>query len=409
MQKIKKILMVTHEPIGPGSGGATQSARYIQESLSKDKGFEITIASAANYGEIANNGTPFGVNEFGDILVESHTEHDFQVSPADALKWLEVFENLNPDIIHLHHLKNIGIELPFLIKKALPRCKIVLSLHDYGIICMANAILKDSDGRSCYGASPRKCSSCIKSSMGRVINRQFYIRKGLEFVDQFLAPSKFLKEMYVKHDFAGSKIVFLPNLIKETEAIKNSQLKPWSSNKDTIHLQYIGQVLPHKGIKTLLDASLLLEKEILNLELTITISGSIPFSFRDFVNDHEAVTRRLVSVTGAYENSEVSRILRNTDVVVVPSLWFENDPLVIEEARLARVPVIASDIGALREKVADAGIGWNFQMGNSQALATLISKVARDRQSLNETRSRIPTNPDRTILYSQLYSNLLVK
>jgi len=70
----------------------------------------------------------------------------------------------------------------------------------------------------------------------------------------------------------------------------------------------------------------------------------------------------------------VGRVLAETDVVVVPSLWYENSPVVIQEAFAAGIPVVASNIGALPEKVGSAG--WLFSAGNVDELRELVQHIA---------------------------------
>ena len=67
---------------------------------------------------------------------------------------------------------------------------------------------------------------------------------------------------------------------------------------------------------------------------------------------------------GRYEQHELGRILAEVDVVVVPSIWYENAPLVIREAFLAHTPVITADFGGMREWVADGVNGLLFEPRN---------------------------------------------
>ena len=68
-------------------------------------------------------------------------------------------------------------------------------------------------------------------------------------------------------------------------------------------------------------------------------------------------------------------ILDSVDAIVVPSTWWENSPVVIEEALARRVPVICSDIGGMAEKVRDGIDGWHFQAGSANSLADVIARV----------------------------------
>jgi len=84
-------------------------------------------------------------------------------------------------------------------------------------------------------------------------------------------------------------------------------------------------------------------------------------------------------------------MLDEVDAVVVPSTWWENSPVVIEEALARRVPVICSDIGGMAERVRDGVDGWHFAVGNSSSLAEVIGRVA-DAASATLPGMRRPTS-----------------
>jgi glycosyltransferase involved in cell wall biosynthesis len=75
---------------------------------------------------------------------------------------------------------------------------------------------------------------------------------------------------------------------------------------------------------------------------------------QEFIEKLEAAETN-VTYAGFYEESHVDRLMQGVDVVVVPSIWWENSPVVIEEALRNRRPVICSDIGRMAEKSARRG------------------------------------------------------
>ena len=85
--------------------------------------------------------------------------------------------------------------------------------------------------------------------------------------------------------------------------------------------------------------------------------------------------------------------MRSVDVVLVPSLWWENSPLVIQEALRNRRPVICSDIGGMAEKVRDGIDGFHFPVGNVAALAALLRRLAEDRKPLTTLTFRLAGQP----------------
>jgi glycosyltransferase involved in cell wall biosynthesis len=79
-----------------------------------------------------------------------------------------------------------------------------------------------------------------------------------------------------------------------------------------------------------------------------------------------------VTLAGKYRHADLPRLMAEVDWVVVPSRWWENSPLVIQEAFLHKRPVICSDIGGMAEKVADGVDGLHFRAGDPRSLAQVL-------------------------------------
>ena len=117
-----------------------------------------------------------------------------------------------------------------------------------------------------------------------------------------------------------------------------------------------------------------------------------------------------VRYVGPYEQGQVDRLMAAMDVVVVPSIWWENSPVVIQEAFRNRRPVICSDIGGMAEKVRDGIDGFHFPAGNALALARLIERLAAEPEKLQAMREgmQIPPRPAETAgQHLALYQRLL--
>ena len=87
--------------------------------------------------------------------------------------------------------------------------------------------------------------------------------------------------------------------------------------------------------------------------------------------------------------------LAATDVLVVPSTWYENAPLVISEAFAAAVVVVASNQGALAEKVRDGIDGLLFPRGDAAALAAVLQRLAGDQGLVDRLRLGAPRHASR--------------
>jgi glycosyltransferase involved in cell wall biosynthesis len=75
---------------------------------------------------------------------------------------------------------------------------------------------------------------------------------------------------------------------------------------------------------------------------------------------------------------------------VIPSIWWENSPLVIQEAFFHRRPIICSDIGGMAEKVTDGVNGIQFRRGNAHSLAGAMRRAAETPGLWDQLRAGIP-------------------
>ena len=149
---------------------------------------------------------------------------------------------------------------------------------------------------------------------------------------------------------------------------------------------YLGSLAWQKGVHVLVEAFI----GIPAADATLRIYGS-PDVFPDYAARlHQIADPANTSFEGLVPNEEVGRVLAEADVVIVPSLWYENSPVVIQEAFTAGVPVIASQIGALTEKVQHGVDGLLCTPGDVGALReTLRSFIERPGQ-IEGFRTRIP-------------------
>jgi glycosyltransferase involved in cell wall biosynthesis len=98
--------------------------------------------------------------------------------------------------------------------------------------------------------------------------------------------------------------------------------------------------------------------------------------------------------------------MQSVDVVLMTSIWWENSPVVIQEAFRNRRPVICPDIGGMAEKVRDGIDGFHFLVGSAIALASLVRRLASDHsivEKIVETMAAPPTPKDIVEAHLQLY------
>jgi glycosyltransferase involved in cell wall biosynthesis len=290
--------------------------------------------------------------------------------------------------------------------RALPQVKCYYSIHEFLAICHHHGQMVTRPAQIlCTQASAEGCTTCYPQHL----RTQFALRKRafLEVLGAFdghVSPSRFLIQRFAEWGLPAEHMTVIENGLHEVTTLARG-LRPegvWTFG-------YFGQINPFKGLDVLLDAAELLAADKQPKTLRIRIHGNlvgVPQSFRD---RFERVQRELPFVTynGPYNGDSVYRLMTDCDYVVVPSKWWENSPVVIQEAFAVRTPVICSGIGGLAEKVANGVAGLHFKVGDAADLVRAL-KVAADPKLSDKLRSGIPpvsSGADMARQYLRLFAN----
>ncbi|WP_374367387.1 glycosyltransferase family 4 protein [Dongia sp.] len=292
---------------------------------------------------------------------------------------------VKPDIVHFHHILLMGVEMLFLVRRVLPKAKILLSLHDYYSICAHDGqMVTTGERRLCNVATPDACRRCFPHlETEQFVLRERHLKTHFSVVDQFLAPSEFLRRRYIAWGLAPERIAVLRNARPMAKVAPHRALKRGDRRN---HFAYFGNLSPNKGILVLLEAARLLNERRPG-SFRVDIFGGAPFQSDAFKEDMKAALAAAGDVAawhGAYQPEEMPNLMREADWVVTPSLWWENAPLVIDEAFGHRRPVIASDIGGMAEAVSHGRNGLTFRAGDALALADTLERALSEQQLWNK-------------------------
>lgn len=377
----KKILIIAHGHPDVHKGGAEIAAYQLFNEYEK-LGHKVTFLARSE--EPPHGGAAFSVrNKANELLFHTRQDDDFLFSNIRTRYiWSELRDlliRLNPEVVHFHHFFLMGIETLLEVRKTLPNAKIVFTLHEYLAICHANGLmLKPNSQKLCAKSSPRDCHNCFpEKSPADFFMREMYIKRAFSVVDQFISPSEFLKQRYVDWGIDSLLIEVIENgtpLLSRNNDIDVGE----SSSSPKVRLAYFGQINCFKGLDVLLDALLLMGKEA-RQNFVLNIHGANleyqPTDFQDKVYSALKKLKGIVFLYGPYENHELPELLAETDWMVVPSIWYENSPIVIQEAFRSGVPVIASNIGGMAEKVVNKVNGLTFNVGKPMSLQSVLLQI----------------------------------
>ena len=303
-----------------------------------------------------------------------------------------VIDMERPDLVHIQHLMG----LPASLVSELNRRQIpyILTLHDFYFVCANAQMLTNYDQTICAGPDRfLNCARCLlvrgsmpdAPAMRQAIaplmrRRNQQLAPVLEGAKAVIAPSAFIRDEYARLGAKIRNLFVIPNGIQlPVETPAKRQPVPGE-----LQVVYLGGIAWQKGVHVLIAAA-----DDLPAGVKITIYGDLNVH-KDYSTALQQQSQNpAVTFAGRLERNQVWPALAAADVVVVPSIWYENSPLIVQETRAVGTPIIASNLGALPEQVIDGRGGLLFPAGDSLALRGLILELHSDPQRLVELKEGI--------------------
>ncbi len=358
----------------------------------------ITIFRLANsYRKVAS---------FEALYADQQTEVVFE----------RLLERIQPDLIHFNHLIKLSARLPLLV--AARDVPTLYTAHDFWALCQ-RIYLQDWRKQACPGPiCGGQCYPCVTAATPlerartftiatlrtivpfrlRMLLRSFLaqrdyflpdmhttpalmdaryalFREALHATDRIVAPSEYVKRMYVANGYAAEKIEVVPLGIPTPE----HDAQPSAGLPGIIRLAFVGTILPLKGAEVLLRAFLATPSP--NLRLTFYGREDILPAFARKLR-HLAAHDARVAFAGPFQPADKDRVYDEIDALVIPSLAHESFSLVAREALLRGKPVIAADTGALPEIIIDGVNGFLTPRGDVAALTNLLTRLAEQPERL---------------------------
>lgn len=344
-----------------------------------------------------------------------------------------------PDIIHAHHLTCLSTNLVNIAHRhSIP---FVLTLHDFWMMCLRGQRLHPTL-RLCEEVLPSVCGQCVKPWMdgayAKAITDRFgsdkdqrnllnrarrklfkfltrpnpsreieafhqHSRRILKEADLLISPSVFLRDEFVRFGCDPEKILLSDNGI-DPGLVGREDCQPSSK----VRFGFVGTLIPSKGVHVLVAAFRQMPPGRAELKI---FGGAAEFEgFPDYFENLQRQAQGLpIEFRGKFANKEIGRVLSEIDVLIVPSIWFENAPLTIREALLAQIPVITADRGGMAESVQDGVNGLLFEMGNPKSLANAMLRLVEEPALLEELGSAetpVKTIADNARELEEIYARL---
>lgn len=392
-----RVVIASHSHPEVSNGGAEIAAYELFRNLRRRADCEAWFLGCDRNAEAERPGAvlsqPFSDREYLYVAQEFDW---FKFANRDRRFPAEIeqlFKELAPDVVHFHHYIIFGVEVFQHLRRVVPRCKILLTLHEYLAICHHFGQMVTKPHRNlCYQHSPVRCQRCFPE-LGRsdFFLRERYIKRFLDLVDGFIAPSHFLAERYIAWGIPEAKMTVLENVMPPALATMQAGQMP----DKPLRIGFFGQISALKGINVVFDAADILAEQNchdVSFEIFGDYRGQPPEFQADFLKRLEQAGRN-IRFHGPYDRERVDRLMQSVHAVLVPSVWWENSPVVIQEALRNRRPIICSDIGGMAEKVRDGVDGFHFPVGSATALAALAQRLATSPDLLTRRAEEMQTHP----------------
>lgn len=286
---------------------------------------------------------------------------------------------LAPDVVFVNHLNHFGVEALQVIRRAVPAARIVLTLHDFYFICANDGQMVRTAGDGlCTRSGIDACRACFPERSQALFHlRELHIKRHLGLVDLFVAPSEFLRRRFVDWGIPEGKIEVIRNGMPHDDPAPVRAIGP---DGPPTRFALFGNLRRTKGTLLAAEAVATLNRDTRS-PATLDIFGAPlfqPDAFKQALDAAIARSAGAVRLHGGYRREDIPRLMAGVDWVIVPSLWWENAPLVIDEAFHHGRPVLSSDIGGMAEAVRDGVDGLHVPVGSLDAWTDTIRRAASD-------------------------------
>jgi len=361
------ILLVSNSFSG---GGAEQVAFQTYKMLDKREDINLLTASCDDESSLVLSNS-----KVSNYLINLFNFKNFFI-------FINFLIKNKPDVIHIHnYLSNISISIILSIKfyKLFNRLRVFQTLHDHHVVC-PNSSLYDDHAKN-------RCKECVGNTKFRVITKRCYknsmigsifkyIRHFLltkvfrikNVIDVFLCPSLFIADILREDGYSSDKLVIVRNPISSDFLINNTILVNGDNSND---LLFLGRLERIKGVDILLKA--LVKVKALNLILHICGQGSEEVTLKQLTSDL-GISKNVI-FHGRKSHEEISIIASDCKILILPSIVYENAPLVVyESVKLGLYPIV-SGIGGMKEAISTLDFGTEFLAGNATSLSEVIKSI----------------------------------
>ncbi|MEZ4863310.1 MAG: glycosyltransferase family 4 protein [Caldilineaceae bacterium] len=358
----------------PTIGGEEQHVRRLSHALAR-RGHDVAVATLWHEGladfeldrEVRIYRIPGTIQRAGWIFSEDARRHAPPFPDPETIWALRnIIVQEQPEVVHAHN----WLVHSFLPLKSWSKAKLVVTLHDYSLLCAKKRLMYRN--QSCSGADFSKCLTCSAKHYGKIkgtttmFGNWMMSRVEQKLVDMFLPVSQAVAQ---GNQLAEKRVPYqvVPNFLPDIHDVEQQNADEYLAQlPDGKFLLYVGDLSKDKGIHILLRAYAGLP-DAPPLVLIGRICGDTPTEIPPNV-----------LVLNSWPHYAVTQAWERSLAVIVPSVWPEPFGMVVIEAMAAGRPVIASRSGGLTDIVVESETGLLVPPGDVEALRAAIQALLDD-------------------------------
>ena len=294
----------------------------------------------------------------------------------EAVKQInKLIDDEHPQV--LYALQVINTLSPSIFKAAKKKgLKVIHRISDFNLVCPKSDLLLGENtcdlclnGDLNQGIIHRCYHGSKAASIIRCESMKYHRRKNLyRYVDYFITPTDFTRNILIKGGFDPQKIVKVPTFI-DSQAIQ-----PCYTHDH--YLLFLGRLVPEKGAKYAVEAMRYL-KDFPNVKLKITGDLSEKdVEIQTIIKENDLQDR--IEFVGFRRGKDLDDLIRGAICILCPAIWYDNMPNTVIEGYAYGKPVIASDFGCFPELIEDGKTGFLFEPKNAIALADKARRLIED-------------------------------
>jgi glycosyltransferase involved in cell wall biosynthesis len=394
-----RILHLVHQYLPEHVGGTELYTAWLTNGLSQ-RGHQVTVFCRRSVERVEltcrddENGVRVWTVATGPVTPVSRFWTTFgQRYILNA--FYRVMEQTQPNLVHIQHLMGLPVALTQYVQDL--DIPFIITLHDYWWVCANAQLLTNYSQQVCNG--PQAYLNCGRCALARSAHPQFWLalpglmsvlawrnsllRQVMQAARRLIVPTKFVGDWYATHGAPVDGLQVIPH------GIPLAGLQPRQTRQPNkpIRFAYVGGLSWQKGVHVLIEAFNGTEK---GAELWIAGDEDADPAYATHLH---TLASENVHFLGKLTRAEVWEMLAQMDVLVVPSLWYETFAFVVSEAFAAGVPVVASRLGPLADRVEEGVDGLLVPPGDVEALRDTLLRFLKEPSLLPRLRAGIrPVN-----------------